>query len=254
MCVINYQGNSEIDNNEIYSIAAAIELFVLSLDIIDDIQDNDSENIWMEKPEQSLNISLFLINKCQSIYLNSSFLHKQKALEILNIYFTKTIQGQQLDLENNALTEKEIIHILEEKSGSLVSLSCLIGKVLRDGKAEEYYKQYSNALGVIQQINNDISSLYNNDKKNDFLNGKINLPILYIFNRYSFFSLHLLKKYQTENLALIPYTNKVEFFENTFALQYCEIIKHSFQKIAIKGVDTTNLLPHYKQYIKKFLC
>lgn len=65
------------------------------------------------------------------MYLRKTDLkYKEKAISILLEYSLLSISGQHMDLLNNCRTEKDYLEMTLKKSGSLVSLACLIGAAL----------------------------------------------------------------------------------------------------------------------------
>lgn len=253
LCVLHFESFSQEENLEIYLVAAAIEMLILSLDIVDDLQDKDSQEIWMKNPSYSLNTVLYMLHKCMSIILKTSFKYKHQALEIICKYVMRSVNGQQLDLQNEGKKEEVYLKMIEDKSGSLTTLSCLTGKVLADGHIDDHCISYSMALGAIQQMNNDMRCLKTWDEKNDFLNGRFSLPILYILNRYSFFTEYLINVYKCKGKLFIPYSNPVDIFNNSFAFQYSNIVKKNYQNKAKQALEMVSLPKSTKEYILKYL-
>ncbi|WP_370467709.1 polyprenyl synthetase family protein [Rummeliibacillus sp. SL167] len=253
LCVLHFESFSQEENLEIYLVAAAIEMLILSLDIVDDLQDKDSQEIWMKNPSYSLNTVLYMLHKCMSIILKTSFKYKHQALEIICKYVMRSVNGQQLDLQNEGKKEEVYLKMIEDKSGSLTTLSCLTGKVLADGHIDDHCISYSMALGAIQQMNNDMHCLKTWDEKNDFLNGRFSLPILYILNRYSFFTEYLINVYKCKGKLFIPYSNPVDIFNNSLAFQYSNIVKKNYQNKAKQALEMVSLPKSTKEYILKYL-
>lgn len=253
LCVLHFESFSQEKNLEIYLVAATIEMLILSLDIVDDLQDKDSQEIWMKNPSYSLNTVLYMLYKCISIILKTSFKYKHQALEIICKYVMRSVNGQQLDLQNEGKKEEIYLKMIEDKSGSLTTLSCLTGKVLADGHIDDHCIAYSMTLGTIQQINNDMRCLKTWDEKNDFLNGRFSLPILYILNKYSFFTEYLIDVYKCKGKLFIPYSNPVDIFNNSLAFQYANLIKKSYQIKATKNLNQFDLTLEAKSYINNFI-
>lgn len=155
----------------------------MSFDIIDDLQDKDSDYSWSKTPELSLNVALAMLVMASKIIRETSFEHKNKAIQILEEYALGSINGQQLDLLNNCRDEQSYIQMIEQKSGSLTALSCLIGEVLAKGEISSQVKEYSKYIGIIQQIKNDIQGLKTWGPKNDLLNKRYSLPIIYLLSQ-----------------------------------------------------------------------
>ncbi|WP_312754190.1 polyprenyl synthetase family protein [Rummeliibacillus suwonensis] len=251
--MLHFESFSQEKNLEIYLVAATIEMLILSLDIVDDLQDKDSQEIWMKNPSYSLNTVLYMLYKCISIILKTSFKYKHQALEIICKYVMRSVNGQQLDLQNEGKKEEIYLKMIEDKSGSLTTLSCLTGKVLADGHIDDHCIAYSMTLGAIQQMNNDMRCLKTWDEKNDFLNGRFSLPILYILNKYSFFTEYLIDVYKCKGKLFIPYSNPVDIFNNSLAFQYANLIKKSYQIKATKNLNQFDLTLEAKSYINNFI-
>ncbi|OIJ18045.1 hypothetical protein BKP45_10610 [Anaerobacillus alkalidiazotrophicus] len=171
-------------NIDIYSAAAAVEILILAADILDDLQDIDNHSAPWQKYESSivLNITtgLLLLSKKILDDLNCS---NRNLLD--NIYYStifQAITGQHMDLHNSINSEKQYLALIEKKSGSLTALACLVGAVLANSSALEEVRSYSKKIGMIAQINNDIKSIYNFDKKSDIFLKKKTLPILYMLS------------------------------------------------------------------------
>jgi len=179
LCFWHYEAFSDGINEDIYKVAAAIELLILSFDIIDDIQDKDSDYIWSKTPELSLNVALAMLIMASKAIDDTSFEHKQVAIRLLEKYALQSINGQQLDLLNNCRDEESYVQMITQKSGSLTAMGCLIGEVLAKGEVSKEVEEYGKYIGIIQQIKNDIQGLKVWGPKNDLLNKKYCL--LYTF-------------------------------------------------------------------------
>jgi len=69
------------------------------------------------------------------------------------------------------------------KSGSLTAMGCLVGEVLAKGVISQEVEEYGKYIGIIQQIKNDIQSLKVWGPKNDLLNKRYSLPIIYLLSQ-----------------------------------------------------------------------
>ena len=172
LCIIHYREFANNDNADIITIAAAIELIILSSDIMDDLQDNDANYLWCNEPSLGMNAALAMIFLAIKLIHESAFNYKHEALSILNDFVLKSIDGQYLDLINVCNHEEVYINMMDSKSGSLVALSSLIGTNLALGISDSKVLEYSRYIGVIQQIYNDIDDLKSFDRKGDLFNKK----------------------------------------------------------------------------------
>ncbi|GAF06378.1 polyprenyl synthetase family protein [Paenibacillus pini] len=183
LTVLHYRmfgGQSE----HIYRVAAAMELAILSLDIFDDLQDEDQPNIiWRQCPQAiAMNAALgFVLLARQS--LMSSELDKERLLQVEACWdrsLLTAVNGQTTDLLNRIATEEEYYQMIREKSSSLVVMACMTGTLLSTGYWNETVEKYACELGFASQLKNDIRDLVNWDSKNDFLQRKRTLLTLYL--------------------------------------------------------------------------
>ncbi|BDH62476.1 hypothetical protein MTP04_26060 [Lysinibacillus sp. PLM2] len=252
LCVLHYCEFTEEFNPEIYRIAAAVELLVLSFDIIDDLQDQDTSNIWTSTPDLSMNAALAMIFILSNVILESNFNHKHHARIVLDMYALDSINGQQLDLLNSCQSEESYLNMISLKSGSLVTLSCLVGVVLAQGDIDIRVKEYSNLIGVIQQIENDISDVQSINGKNDLLNKKYSLPIIYIFEKQNDVSKHLEDYYQGLVTSMdIDFVKKELFFGG--ALHYAKAIRNMYRIKALEYIEDVTMKEESKEYIKNLM-
>ncbi|UUZ84360.1 polyprenyl synthetase family protein [Paenibacillus sp. P26] len=96
----------------------------------------------------------------------------------------RAAMGQQLDVSGCIQTEEQYIDMVLRKSGSLFRLACRLGasgcKV--DGETARLLDEMADALGVAAQIGNDVSDVLRFDLKNDLLQRKKTLPVLYMLS------------------------------------------------------------------------
>lgn len=159
LCFWHYEAFVDNVHEDIYKVAAAIELLILSFDIIDDLQDKDSDYSWSKIPELSLNVALAMLVMASKAIEETSFEHKRSAITLLEEHALASINGQQLDLLNNCRDEDSYIQMITQKSGSLTAMGCLIGEILAKGEVSKEVQEYGKYIGVIQQIKNDIQGL-----------------------------------------------------------------------------------------------
>lgn len=253
LCVVHYKENVSKFNDDIYDIAAALELIILSFDIIDDLQDSDTENIWTHKPKFSLNATLAMMNIANKVIRQSSFEFRGIAIELIEKYTLISINGQQLDLQNVCQDEASYLEMIKQKSGSLTALSCLVGTVLAKGYIVNEVEEYASALGIIQQIKNDIKDLKEWNSKNDLLNKRFSLPIIYLFalnNQRS----KVIKDYYFNNVNLDLRSNDIlNFIEQSGSIIYALSIKNSYKYPALELLENSDFSCESVDYIKKLM-
>ncbi len=208
-----------------------IELIILASDIMDDIQDKDTlKDVPWSKIDETysfniiIGILLICLNGIDTIGNKSDTEWLQK-----NIYqiLLESINGQQIDLENELLTESDYLHMCYLKSGSLIALACLLGAVDVNNQTKKIIREYANYLGVIFQLRNDVADMKNGFIKNDLLLKKRTLPILYYLNTndeaYAAIQDYYLNSSSNQDISIL-YKNLMA----GDALLYCSIVESIF--------------------------
>ncbi|WP_062197951.1 polyprenyl synthetase family protein [Massilibacterium senegalense] len=257
LLVLHYNIFNGIENEEIYLVAAAVEMLILSFDMLDDFEDGDfKDKPWANDSNLALNSTTALLFLSASVIRNSGFKNKDKGISILLNYALQSINGQHKDLLNICRNEADYIDMTIQKSGSLVALSCLVGSVLATEDYPIEVETYSRYIGFIGQINNDLADIKTWNEKNDLINKKFSLPIIYLLN------------YKDEELNFIHdyYNNKVEkseiiknqeliskkFFK-TGAITYTEVIKKVYQNKTIDALKRLNIDQDYIDFLLKYI-
>ena len=165
-----------------YRIAAATEILHQSSLLLDDIQDRDGfrrgkPSIWKEYGEGvAINLSLILITKA---YRLISDVERSEGLkndlgDIISGSISKTVFGQQADLENSKSTIlfDRYEEICGAKSGTLFALPFLIVMSLQ-GETEETLalcEEIAALFGLAYQLVDDHEDRYSDNLKLDGLN------------------------------------------------------------------------------------
>lgn len=253
LCVIHYDAFAESQSEEIYKVAAAIELLILSFDIIDDLQDRDAEYSWSKTPDLSLNTAIAMLVLASKIIRESSFEHKGLALQILEKYALLSISGQQLDLLDSCRDEQSYLQMTEQKSGSLTAMCCLIGEALAKGEVSSQVEEYSKYIGIIQQIKNDIQDLKKWDSKNDLLNKKYTLPIIFLFSTDNDVSKTVKEYYNVDVVTILDNNAIKRELTNGGAIRYALALKNVFKHKAVHNLEDVTMSNESKEFIKKLM-
>src|SRR5690625_1881101 len=84
LLVLHYEMFNGTETNDIYTVAAAIELMILSSDILDDFEDGDFQNQpWSTEFALSLNATTALQFLSLKVMNRIKFKNKERALSIL---------------------------------------------------------------------------------------------------------------------------------------------------------------------------
>lgn len=189
-------GGTDTDKAE--TLGAGIELLILSFDIFDDLEDEDSpDEPWMKMNRAvALNAATALytlsIKVISSVSNDPVFLHK------LMEYILESSQGQHDDLRDQPATEEECLDMLKRKSGSLTALPCVLGTMLATGEFNKTVETYAYQLGIAFQIENDYKALFY-DTKNDIPKKKRTLAYLYLSRKFNQASIDLLNIFENED-------------------------------------------------------
>ncbi|MGE7690799.1 polyprenyl synthetase family protein [Lysinibacillus sp. NPDC097214] len=253
LCYWHYEAFTDCLNEDIYKVAAAIEFLILSFDIIDDLQDKDSDYSWTKTPELSLNVALAMLMMASKTIRETSFEHKSTAIQILEYYALRSINGQQLDLLNTCRDEQTYIQMIEQKSGSLTAMGCLIGEVLAKGETSSKVEEYGKYIGIIQQIKNDIQSLKTWGPKNDLLNKRYSLPIIYLLSQKNDISKSVINYYNDDIDAFLDNNATENELTNGGAIRYAVTMKNVYKFKAFDILENVAINEVCKDYLKKLM-
>lgn len=257
LLILHYNMFEGTNNEEIYTVAAAVELLILSFDILDDLEDNDSpDKPWSREPNLALNATTALLFMSAKVIQSTSFDNKDEAVALLFQYALQSIQGQHKDLLNISQTEAEYIEMTLEKSGSLTKLACVMGTFLAMNDCPKEVKVYARLIGLIGQINNDLMDIATWDDKNDLLHRKYTLPIIYLLNRKED-GLQVLRDYYHGKVGMKAVVQQQQFIEQQFketgAITYTEVIKRIYQNKVFSELEKLNIEKKYLTQFKKYV-
>lgn len=172
------------ESPHIERMAAATELIILALDIMDDLQDQDQlGKSWMKCPAPvALNAILALLMGVVGEW--GQLQMRDRMLVEVSRIIARAVNGQQKDVTNSVLSVEDYLRMTQEKSGSLFRLACFMGysSLDCDGETIEQVQDLADCIGLIHQIQNDMRDLVRWDVKNDLLSKKRTLPVLYLLN------------------------------------------------------------------------
>jgi len=177
------------DEQHSTAAAAAVELMILSLDIYDDLQDQDNDSVPWSKvsPAHALNVAIGLQALSIDVLMSlpCPVARKAAAAYALNRGIVNAVNGQHTDLLNKPLTEEECLQMIADKSGSLLAAACLVGTVLMTDEHHDIVEQYGRAIGVSAQLYNDVYGIKSWSTRNDLLARKLTLPVQFILEQDS---------------------------------------------------------------------
>lgn len=165
-------------------IAAVAEIFMVSLDILDDIEDEEETLLHAQLGSACLlNVSTGLLLLAQQSLLDLT--HGVRATQILLHAGLTACNGQHTDLaglSGSLDILDETLAVTAGKSASLVAALCQLGAFAAGAGApvQERYAHFGGYLGMMLQLTNDIAALQPNAlEKTDIALGRPTLPLTY---------------------------------------------------------------------------
>jgi competence protein ComQ len=247
------------ENKSIYQIAAAVELIILSFDLLDDWQDRDNHlPPWMNDEGQALTIE----NGCLILALSVFYQHlgkESQPLQQLIQFISCSIQGQFADLEDKPQNEDDYLGMIQQKSGSLTAMACSAG-ALCSGHVHpddlDRIENYAVTIGVSAQLQNDLDDVLHLDGKNDLLQRKHTLATMYLIDHPSENGKELKRYYDhlISKKQLLSEKEPIEaWIKASGVVFYTNAMKALQQIKAEKIIDQMSLDENVKQQIKYFI-
>lgn len=168
-------------------LAAFCHFYLLALDILDDVQDDDLAG----KPHSAVGSAMAVNDALTLLFLGLSSLERCMRLEaspqrrmqylkIVNRVALTTGRGQHLDLlgAKGASTPQEVLAMQREKTASL-TLICECAALysgLSDA-AREHYRVLGENLSLLVQVLDDVRDVYGKRRSPDLETGKLSYPL-----------------------------------------------------------------------------
>lgn len=177
-------------------MGALIEAIHTASLIHDDIIDNSEMRRGRQTvhskwgPNISVLLGDYLYIKTIGLSLNS---HYRQVIQVLTDISAKMIEGELTEYYmsgNIDIGEQEYLDIIQKKTASLFSASCLIGGILGNASSKEKQTlaDFGMNLGMCFQIIDDLLDYTGNEQKmgkpvlSDAREGRITLPLIYTLN------------------------------------------------------------------------
>lgn len=168
--------------DHVVPVAAAVELFMVALDVLDDEEDGEETPIRTAlSPACALNVSTGLLFLAQQGLLDAA---GPSAVTILLTAGVTACGGQHADLaptpEQGATLDASLV-VTAEKSASLVAAICQLGALCGGAAADLHvrYAQFGRYLGMVVQLTNDLAAIQPGASgKTDIARGRPILPLV----------------------------------------------------------------------------
>ncbi len=151
-------------------------LFYSTADYADDLADGDLE----EASEIALNNICLLLFLHQQSILSIPELNASKKEALVELFSTKGIEmalGQEEDFRSNDLQNVDPIEIARKKGGAEASIFFAV-PALAAGLPPKIWMDFGSSFGTLIQVLSDYLDLFLNPHCEDWVDGKITLPIL----------------------------------------------------------------------------
>lgn len=164
--------------------AAAVELFMVALDVLDDEEDNEHTQLKAKLgPARALNVSTGLLLLAQECLLDSP--GGAKSARMLLDAGLRACSGQDADLAavgSHPGGLDRALAITAGKSASLTTVVCRLGafSASADEAVQELYARFGWLLGMAAQLSNDLAALHTDATgKTDIALRRPTLPLIY---------------------------------------------------------------------------
>ncbi|MGH2448637.1 MAG: polyprenyl synthetase family protein [Chloroflexota bacterium] len=170
-------------------IAAAIEVFMVALELLDDEEDAEPSSLCAALSSACLlNVSTGLLILAQQALTQAGGTH---AATVLQDWALRSCGGQDADLggpEPATVGLAESLAVTGQKSGSLVAAACQLGALAAGAESvrQTLYAQFGSCVGVVAQLANDLKAVMPGTEGNtDEELQRPTLPLVYSARRSS---------------------------------------------------------------------
>jgi competence protein ComQ len=252
LTVIHYRMFGGI-GDEVYEAAAAVELFILASDILDDLQDQDAPHkSWMQAPQPiAIHVASALLTLSQQAMLSCATNDEMRIalMEMMNRLLLQSANGQMLDIMNDIVDEQSYLDMVKQKSATLLQLACMTGVMIAGQPWNSIVAEYAIEIGVAAQIQNDLRDLQRWDDKSDFLQRKRTLLTLYLIESEADED-RWIKDYFEDRLSIEEVAMKRELFletcERTGTILYGSVMSRMHYNRFEELVDTIQEIGPWK--------
>jgi len=243
------------NGNRDINLAACIELIHNATLLHDDVIDNSelrrgvktSNSIWGN--QSSVLVGDYLFSRCFEMMIEDG---SSEILKLLSSTSSKIAQGEVLQLEYKGeidMLEETYFNIINSKTASLFAAATKVGACISDKnkKEKDALESYGRNLGLAFQIADDALDYYSTKtifgKKigKDFFEGKITLPIIFLFQKVnSNEKLSLEKIFKKNNRSRLDFRLIQDLITKYDVINYCFKRAEYFVNISYNALNIFN--------------
>ena len=241
--------------NRDVNLAACVELIHNATLLHDDVIDNSkirrgiktSNIIWGN--QSSILVGDYLLSRCFEMMIEDG---SQEILKLLSSTSSKIVQGEVLQLEYNGeidTLEETYFNIINLKTASLFAAATKIGACIsdRNKKEKDALESYGRNLGIAFQVADDAldyystKTIFGKEIGKDFFEGKITLPIIFLYQKANSnekeFLKKIFKKKNRSKLELIETQNLIRKYNS---IDFCFRRAEHFVNISNNALNIFN--------------
>lgn len=234
--------------------AAQTELIILSLDIFDDLQDQDNfEPPWMDCEHA---IAMNAASALLTAAIAGDSTAPQLGPSILKL-ITAAHNGQHKDIRNLASNEEDYLQLIGEKSAALIALAIQMGYSTVDnpeGETITLLNEMAQQIGIAAQVENDSRNITVVNSRNDLIQRKKTLAALFLLEQGDS-SFPLLREYYNGNSErqelLAREQDLLAFIRSSGVVEYSKAVQLLYAKQAEQKLDLLAIHAPWKNVFKE---
>lgn len=245
--------------------AAALELFVAALDVLDDIEDGDTEYALLSANGQAqvtnaatalLMLAPLAIARSRSRGIDE--LTIARAMQAMAEAGTKACCGQHKDLEyehSSSVSERNYLNMIRKKSATLVECAARLGAILAgaDGPTTDSLGRFGQCLGMAAQITNDAEAIgLASSRKGDITSRKKTLPVIFAMGYAEETDRDWLADVYSSQTPMDGRTEQriLDILRRSGAVHYSTVRAELFRKRAVKALADSDIPSAARQEIR----
>ena len=240
------------DGSRDINLAACVELIHNATLLHDDVIDNSdlrrgvktSNAIWGN--QSSILVGDYLFSRCFEIMVEDG---SQEILKLLSSTSSKIAQGEVLQLEHKGeidILEEIYFDIINSKTAALFAAATRVGACItnKNKKEKDALESYGRNLGLAFQIADDAldyfstKTIFGKEIGKDFFEGKITLPIIFLYQKaYEDEKIFLKKIFKKKNRSKLEFNETQNLIKKYNSIDSCFKRAEHFVNISYNALN-----------------